>query len=225
VIEILFLCERRAGLSHAEYAAHLLERHAPLALAHHASLRGYALYVVDEPLDGTPPLDSVNALAFESLADFETRLYDSPEGERLVTDDHARFFGGAAGYAGRLRVHQDGETHWICALRRRERLEPERFHDALASAFVPDLLASQPAAARVAVLRVERKLFPADAPDWDAFLQLGFAGPRAPLHPFDSPDCAVTLRRRIAALCEATAVWRVSEHVKRRASEYAARHG
>jgi hypothetical protein len=75
------------------------------------------------------------------------------------------------------------------------------------------------------VLRVERELFPADAPGWDAFLQLGFSGARAPLHPFDSPDCAVTLRRRIAALCEATAVWRVREHVRRRASEYAAGHG
>jgi hypothetical protein len=218
VVEILFLCARRAGLSREAYAHHLLERHAPLALRHHPTLRGYALYVVGEAVDGAPPIDSVNALAFESLEDFETRLYDSPEGEKLVTEDHARFLGGASGYAGRLHVHKAGETHWICALRRRERLEPERFHDALASAFVPDLLASQPNAARVAVLRVDRKLFPEDAPDWDAFLQLGFAGARAPQHPFDSPDCAVTLRRRIAALCEATAVWRVTEHVQRRAT-------
>src|SRR5262245_42067645 len=79
VIEIFFLGQRRAGLSHAEYRAHLLERHAPLALAHHASLRGYGLYVVDEALDGAPALDSVNALAFDSLPDFETRLYDSAE--------------------------------------------------------------------------------------------------------------------------------------------------
>ena len=62
--------------------------------------------------------------------------------------------------------------------------------------------------------RVEAKLFPPDAPDWHAFYQVTFADPaRAPLHPFDSPDCAVTVRRRVAALCEATAVWRVRPRV------------
>ncbi len=228
VVEILFLCTRRAGLSHAEYAAHLLARHVPLALRHHPRLRGYALYVVDEALADAEEIDSVNALAFDSLADFQQHPYDSPEGERLVTQDHARFIGAAAGYAGQTELHHDAQlagelgvatrgTQWICALRRGARLSAERFHDALGSAFVPDLLASQPGATRVAIFRVERKLYPDTAPDWDAFAQLGFAdAARAPLHPFDSPDCAVTLRRRIAALCEATAVWRVREHVQRR---------
>jgi len=226
-VEIFFLCARRAGLSRAEYAAHLLGRHAPLALRHHSRLRGYTLHVVAEALDGAEPIDSVNALAFDSLADFEAHLYDSSEGERLVTEDHARFLGAASGYVGRTRVHHDAQlateigaatpgAQWICALRRRERLEPERFHDALASAFVPDLLAGQPGATRVAITRVERKLFPESASDWDAFVQLGFAdAARAPNHPFDSPDCAVTLRRRVAALCDSTAVWRVREHVLR----------
>ena len=230
MIELFFLCERRAGLSHAEYAAHLLTRHAPLALRHHRQLRGYTVSVVEEALDGAAAIDSVNALAFDSLADFEERPYESPAGERLVTDDHARFLGGAAGYAGHSQLYRDAQaagepgavtsgTQWICALRRSARLTPERFHAALASAFVPDLLAGQPGATRVAVVRVERKLFPAGAPDWDAFVQLGFADShRAPLHPFDSPDCAVTLRRRVAAMCDATAVWRVREHVQRRAT-------
>lgn len=230
MVEILFLCARRSNLSHAEYAAHLLVRHVPLALRHHPRLRAYAVNVVDEALDGAEPIDSVNALAFDSLADFEAHPYDSPDGERRMTEDHARFLGGAAGYAGRTRVHHDAQlagelgvatrgTQWICGLRRRARLSAERFHDALASAFVPDLLAGQPGATRVAVLRVERKLYPESAPDWDAFVQLGFAdAARAPLHPFDSPDCAVTLRRRVSAMCEATAIWRVREHVQRRAT-------
>jgi len=71
----------------------------------------------------------------------------------------------------------------------------------------------------VSLGRVERKLFPDDAPDWDAFCELGFAdAARAPAHPFDSPDCAMTLRRRVAALCAAAAVWRVREHLRRSAS-------
>ena len=76
------------------------------------------------------------------------------------------------------------------------------------------MLAGQPFATRVVLDRVERTLFPPDAPGWDAFYQVTFAdAARAPAHPFDSPDCAVTLRRRVAALCEATAVWRVRERV------------
>src|SRR5262249_54240585 len=109
VVEILFLCTRRPELSHAAYLAHLRERHAPLALRHHGPLRGYAVHEVEESLPGAPPLDSINALTFDSLADFATRLYDSPEGERLVTEDHARFLGGAAGYAGTRRVHRQAD--------------------------------------------------------------------------------------------------------------------
>ena len=228
MVEIFFLCSRRPDLSHAEYADHLLARHAPLALRHHPALRGYALYVVDEALDGAAPIDSVNALRFDSLAEFETRLYDSLEGERLVTEDHARFLGGAEGYAGSLRVYHDAQTasdpgtptrgtQWVCALRRSERFDPDRFHEALSSAFVPDLLAGQPGVSYAAILTVERKLWTDGPSDWDGFVVLGFADSRrAPLHPFDSPDCAVTLRRRIAALCAATAVWRVREHVLQR---------
>jgi uncharacterized protein (TIGR02118 family) len=229
VVKIFFLCARRASLSHAEYATHLLERHAPLALRHHARLRGYAIHLVDEALDGAEPIDSVNALTYDSLSDFEANAYDSPEGERLVTDDHARFLGSASGYATREQVHRDAQpagalgsptagAQWICALRRRARISAERFSEALESAFVPDVLASQPGATRLSVARVARVLFPDAAPAWDSFCEIGFAdAARAPAHPFDSPDCAVTLRRRVAALCEATAVWRVREYVQRRA--------
>src|SRR5258706_43158 len=83
-------------------------------------------------------IDSVNALAFDSLADFAEHAYDAAEGERLVTEDHARFLGGAAGYAGHRQVHHDAQpaaelgvatpgTQWICALRRRARLSAGRF--------------------------------------------------------------------------------------------------
>jgi len=229
VVKIFFLCTRCASLSHAEYAAHLLERHVPLALRHHARLRGYTVSIVEEALDGADPIDSVNALTYDSLADFEAHAYDSPEGERLVTEDHARFLGGAAGYATRERVHRDDRAEaelgaatpgarWLCALRRRPQISSERFAEALASAFAPDVLSSHPGATRFSVARVERVLFPDAAPEWDALCEIGFAdAARAPAHPFDSPDCAVTLRRRVAALCSASAVWRVREYVQRRA--------
>ena len=210
VPKLLFLCARRPELSHAEYARHLLERHAPLALRHHPALRRYVLNVVDEPLDGAEPLDSVNALHYDALADFETRGYDSPEGERIVTEDHARFLGGAAGYATEERVFAaspaPARVKWLCALSGRANLAAE---------LVPEILAAHPKLASLSLARVERKLYPVGA-DWDAFLELGFADEvAAPAHPFDSYDCALSLRRRVAALCPARAVWRVTEHVVR----------
>src|SRR5262249_33874498 len=153
------------------------------------------------------------ALAFDSLEDYERRLYDSAEGERRVTEDHARFLRGAAGWAGRLRVCHDAgpaPAQWLCALRRRTGVAAERFTGAL----VPELLAGQPGATRVALLEVERRLFPDGAPDWDAFLCLGFAdAARRPIHPFASPDCAMSLRKAVSGLCAETALWRAHEHV------------
>lgn len=230
MLRLFFLCTRKPGLSHAQYAEHLLLRHAPLALRHHARLRGYVQSIVVEAHDGAPELDSINALDYESLEDFSANAYEGADGERLVTEDHARFLGAASGYAARMQLWRDAQpagaagaptpgVQWICALRRRPALSLERFAEALESAFLPDLLASQPGATRVSLGRVERKLFPDDAPEWDAFCELGFAdAARAPAHPFDSPDCAMTLRRRVAALCAAAAVWRVREHLLRSAS-------
>ena len=230
MVRLFFLCTRKPGLSRAQYAEHLLRRHAPLALRHHPRLRGYVQSVVVTALDGAAELDSINALDYDALEEFAANPYDGPEGERLVTEDHARFLGAASGYAARMQLRRNVQTagaagaatpglQWICALKRRPALERELFAEALRNAFLPDLLASQPGATRVALGLVERKLFPSDAPDWDAFCELGFAdAARAPLHPFDAPDCAMSLRRRVAALCEASAVWRVREFVQRAAS-------
>jgi len=222
VVKLIFLCARRPGLTHAQFAAHLLERHAPLALRHHTSLRRYVLNVVD----GDDAIDSVNALSYESLEDFEKRNYDSAEGERIVTEDHARFLGGAAGYLTRECVHpaeaprvalgaRSPGVKWICALRRTARLPAENFAARLETEVVPELLAAQPGLSSVVVDRVERKLYDAGA-DWDVFLETCFGdATRAPLGPFDSFDCAVSLRGRIARLTDATAIWRVAEYVER----------
>ncbi len=226
VVKLIFLCARRAGLDRARYAAHLLERHAPLALRHHASLRRYVLNLVDEGGDAAESIDSVNALHYDAFADFELRNYDSAEGERIVTEDHARFLGSASGYLTEESVQLEGGTgvapgartpgtKWICALRRSARLSRDRFFAALESDLVPELLAAQALASRVAVDRVERKLYPG-GPEIDAFLETSFPdAARAPLHPFDSFDCGMTLRGRLARLTDATTAWRVSEYVQR----------
>ncbi len=222
MVKLVFLCARRSGTTHAEYATHLLERHAPLALRHHAGLRRYVLNVVA----ADDEIDSVNALYYDALEDFEKRGYDSAESERIVTEDHARFLGGAAGYQVHESVYgadsarakpgtRSPGVKWICALHRTARLSTESFASRLETELVPELLAGQPGVSSVVNDRVERKLYDA-GPAWDTFLETRFAdSARAPLHPFDSFDCAVSLRGRIARLTDTTAVWRVAEYVER----------
>ncbi|MGH9884339.1 MAG: hypothetical protein ACREBE_02350, partial [bacterium] len=154
------------------------------------------------------------------------RNYDSTEGERLVTEDHARFLGGAAGYLCHATLVRDVHARvapggrsagvkWICALRRTARLEPERFAALLRADLVPEILAGQPGVTRLAIVSVERKLYPG-GDDWDAFIESSFDDEtRAPAHPFDSFDCAVSLRGRVSRLSDATAIWRVAEYVQR----------
>jgi hypothetical protein len=101
MVKLLFLCRRRPDITHERYAELLLEGHVPLALRHHPTMRRYVVNIVEEALAGAPPLDSVGALWFDTLADFRERLYDSAEGERVIARDVARFMGGADAYATR----------------------------------------------------------------------------------------------------------------------------
>jgi hypothetical protein len=104
VVKLLFLCRRRADVTHERYAALLLEGHVSLALRHHPTMRRYTVNIVEEALGAAPPLDSIAALSFETLGDFRERLYDSPEGERTIARDVAGFLGGADAYATREHV-------------------------------------------------------------------------------------------------------------------------
>src|SRR5438128_6516803 len=99
MVKLFFLCRRRPDLSHAEYVRRLLDGHVPLALRHHPTMRRYVVNIVEGVRGDTPPLDSIGVLWFDSLADFRDRLYDSPDGARVIAADVARFMGGAAAYA------------------------------------------------------------------------------------------------------------------------------
>jgi hypothetical protein len=99
MVKLLFLCRRRAGVDHARYTTLLLEGHVPLALRHHPTMRRYVVNVVEAALGDAPALDSIGALSFDTLADYQERLYDSPEGARAIATDTAGFLGGADAYA------------------------------------------------------------------------------------------------------------------------------
>ncbi len=89
---------RRAGMSHAEFVDHWLHRHVPLALRHHPLLTRYVTNVVDQQLSPTGEAwDGIAELHLANAQDF-VRLFDSPEGERIIRDDIARFIGRTGAY-------------------------------------------------------------------------------------------------------------------------------
>jgi uncharacterized protein (TIGR02118 family) len=98
-VKLLCPLVRRPDLSHEAFVAHWLERHVPLALAHHPEMTRYVNHVVDAVLSpSAPPLDGIAALHFPSLEAVTERLFDSPDGERAVRADVARFIGHTAPY-------------------------------------------------------------------------------------------------------------------------------
>ncbi|MFN8544904.1 MAG: EthD domain-containing protein [Candidatus Binatia bacterium] len=90
---------RRSGMSHAEFVTHWLDRHVPLALRHHPGLAKYVTNVVDEKLSASgPDLDGIAELHFPSPEALATAMYDSPDGERVIRADVARFIGHGVAY-------------------------------------------------------------------------------------------------------------------------------
>jgi uncharacterized protein (TIGR02118 family) len=90
---------RRAELTHAEFVAHWLSRHVPLALRHHPAMTRYVNNVVDQKLsESSADLDGIAELHFPSEEVLRTGIFDSAEGERIVRDDIARFIGRTQAY-------------------------------------------------------------------------------------------------------------------------------
>ena len=90
---------RRSGVSHADFVEHWLTRHVPLALAHHPGMTRYVTNVVEQRLGNSgPDLDGIVELHFPSAQVLATGMFDSPEGERIIREDMARFIGRTAAY-------------------------------------------------------------------------------------------------------------------------------
>ena len=91
-VAMVSLMRRRTALTHAEFAEHWTQRHAPLALRRHAGLHDYRQYVVDETLTAdTPEIDGVAVLGFVTRGDFDDRFFDSDVGRAEIMEDVARF--------------------------------------------------------------------------------------------------------------------------------------
>jgi uncharacterized protein (TIGR02118 family) len=91
---------RRSGMTHAEFVDHWLARHVPLALRHHPGLIQYVTNVVDERLSPNGEAwDGFAELHFASQQAYTDGLFDSPDGERMIRADMARFIGRTARYS------------------------------------------------------------------------------------------------------------------------------
>ncbi|MFA5884902.1 MAG: EthD domain-containing protein [Acidimicrobiia bacterium] len=91
-IEQCSFVRRLPALTRAEFAAHWNDRHAPLVPVHHPGVARYVQNPVIESLTANAPdVDGIAQLYFHTAHDLHERFYDSPEGQRTVGEDVARF--------------------------------------------------------------------------------------------------------------------------------------
>jgi uncharacterized protein (TIGR02118 family) len=187
MLKIFFLCRRRPGITREQYAAFVLEGHAPLALKHHPTLLRYVINIAEGAPPGGPEIDSLPALYFASLEDFRERLYDSPEGQEIIRRDVARFMtGGADAYATTEYVERKSTpltsplgqrspgAKEILLLQRREGMSRQAFVDHWLHVHAPLALASRPELVQYVANVVEARLSETGE-RWDGIAELHYA--------------------------------------------------
>jgi hypothetical protein len=88
---------RATGLTGPEFERHWYDVHRPLAIEHHVGMQWYVQNVVrsqDHVVTGFEA-DGIAELGFESVAAFETQMYDDDGGRRIIEHDVATFVSGA----------------------------------------------------------------------------------------------------------------------------------
>jgi len=191
MLKISFLCRRRPGITREQYAAFVLDGHAPLALKHHPTLLRYVINIAEGKPDGGPEIDSLPALYFASLEDYRERLYDSPEGQAIIRRDVERFMsGGADSYATTEYVQRKAApasaplgqrspgSKEIWLLQRRAGTSRQAFVDHWLHAHVPLLLASRPGLVQYVAGVVEARLSETGEL-WDGIAELHYASPES----------------------------------------------
>lgn len=221
MVKLIFLCRRRPDITHQRYADLLLNGHVPIALRHHPTMRRYTVNIVERGPDSEAALDSIGELSFDSLDDFRQRLYDSPEGERIVAADVAGFMGGADAYATTEVVQKSvidrplgartAGVKMFCPLRRRPDLTHEQFVAHWQTVHVPLALEHHPHMSRYVTNLVDQRLS-CDAPDWDGFAEITI-DPTQPL--FGSPEGERIIRDDIGRFIGHTFAYIVGEYVQK----------
>jgi uncharacterized protein (TIGR02118 family) len=222
MVKLVFLCRRRPELSHERYVELLLGGHVPLALKHHPTLRRYVVNVVEATRGPAPALDSIGELWFDSLADYRDRLYDSPEGERIIARDVARFLGGADAYVTAEHVQRTpatlptgrtlGEKLFAC-LERVPGMTREAFVAHWLERHAPLALRHHDTTRYVTNVVTDRAS--PDSPPYDGFAELTFPPGEMQRHMYLTPEGQREVEADIPRFIGKVQAYVVSEHVQR----------
>jgi uncharacterized protein (TIGR02118 family) len=228
MIKLIFLCRRRPDITRAQYTAFVLDGHAPLALKHHPTLQRYVINIAEGTPEGGPELDSLPALYFASLEDFNERLYDSPQGREIIRRDVERFMaGGADTYATTERLHIRSElphaplgqrspgVKWMCLLKRRAGLTHKAFVDHWLDVHVPLVMKQQPRVARYVTSSVDARLSETGE-SWDGIAEIHFASELDARETLgDPPGAEAALAADRARFLDRHLVYPVAEYVEK----------
>ncbi len=222
MLKMIFLCHRRPDIEHAEYARRVLEDHVPLALRHHPTMRHYVVNIVDRiEMAGSAEIDSVAELSFDSMQDYRERLYDSPEGQRLIGEDVARFMGSADAYACDEQVHLGDDAaaagpgcfKLLLALTRHSGLSHEAFVEHWRTRHAPLAVERHTGLLKYVTNSVDSRLSPGGE-DFDGIAELHFASEEAFVEELYRSDTGLALiEADTRDFLGAIQGWIVSEHV------------
>jgi uncharacterized protein (TIGR02118 family) len=225
MLKLVFLCRRRPELTHERYTELLLGGHVPLALRHHPTLRRYVVNIVEGTRGPAPLLDSIGELWFDSLADYRERLYDSPEGARIIARDVAGFLGAAAAYVTAERVQRapaaapptgqpsPGGKLFACLVRA-PALSRAAFRTHWLEHHVP-LALRHHATTRYVTSLVEERL-DGEGPSYDGFAELTFPDAGALRGAvYTSPEGQAAIEADIPRFIGTVHAYLVAEHVER----------
>jgi hypothetical protein len=184
VIKMIYLCRRLPAISREDYAERVLQRHVPLAIEHHPSMRHYVVNIAESDPDEGPELDALPALYFDSLEDHRERLYDSAEGQEIIRRDVETFLDSASAYITSERIHKDdtpvsplGERSpgikWMCPIKRPAGMTRDEFVDYWIGVHAPLVLKHQTGLVKYVSNVVEARLDD-ESNDWDGFAELHF---------------------------------------------------
>ena len=227
MVKLVFLCRRRPDLSHDRYTTLLLEGHVPLALRHHPTMRRYVVNLVERTLPGAAEIDSVGELSFDSLEDFQERLYDSPAGRAVIERDVAGFMGGAHAYVTTAHAQKAPPSapapgvrspgvKLIAAIGRRPGMTHEAFVEHWLTRHAPLALRHHPAMSGYVTNVVTRRLGDAGE-EWDGIAELHLPSREAlETGLFDSPEGERAIREDMARFIGRMAGYHCAEYVQKR---------
>jgi len=228
MLKIIFLCRRRPDITREQYADFVLGGHAPLALKHHPTLLRYVINLAEGTPPGGPEVDSLPALYFESLEDFQERLYDSDEGREIIRRDVARFMtGGADTYSTSEYVQRKtalitapigwrspgAKETWL--LQRREGMSRQAFVDHWLNVHAPLALASRSGLAQYVASVVEARLSETGE-RWDGIAELHYTHRVGEQEPgFASNEARERFEADLAGFVGRSLVYPVAEWVQK----------